>query len=47
MGGDTEGEEGALEDEDESGVDKPSFQSGVVKIKDALLSKLGEYLPFK
>lgn len=44
LGGDTEGEEGALEDEDESGVDKPSFQSGVVKIKDALLSKLGEVM---
>lgn len=41
--GDGEGEE----DEEDAGIDdesKPSFQSGVVKIKDALLSKLGDVM---
>jgi DNA-directed RNA polymerase subunit K/omega len=30
--------------EEEDGVDKPSFQSGLSKVKDALLSKLGEVM---
>lgn len=40
LGGDTEGEE----EDEEGGVDNPSFQSGLVSVKDALLSKLGEVM---
>jgi DNA-directed RNA polymerase subunit K/omega len=41
LGEDTEGE---IDEEDEGQVDKPSFQSGLANVKDALLSKLGEVM---
>ena len=45
LGEDTEEEdEEGQGDGEEGGVDKPSFQSGLSKVKDALLSKLGEVM---